>query len=142
MSLLDELKKLKPELPETECFVPEWNRAIKLRGFTVLEGRKLRQGLSGDSEQDNEKLAMKTIAHAVAYGDERPLANKDGIELIEGLSELTVRKLMMAFARVSTGEDAEKNSGPTVVENGSSTDSLSPSAEPSANSKKASARLN
>lgn len=126
MSLLDELKKLKPDLPETECFIPEWNRSMKLRGFTVLEGRQLRQGLGKDA--DNEALAIKTIAHAIADGDKRPLANPDGIALIENLSELTVRKLMTAFGRISTAEDAEGNSEPRAANGSSSSDLPSPSA--------------
>lgn len=129
MSLLDELKKLKPQLPETECFIPEFGRSVTLRGFTVLEGRKLRQGVGEDA--DNEALAIKTIAHAIADGDKRPLSNADGVALIESLSELTVRKLMAAFGRISTVEDLEGNAG--APNGASSTDLPSPSGAQSLN---------
>jgi hypothetical protein len=134
MSLLDELKALTPQLPETECFIPEWGRAVTLRGFTVLEGRKLRQdaGKAG-ADPDNEALAIKTIAHAIADGATRPLANKDGVALIEGLSELTVRKLLAAFGRISLDEDAEGNSLRRADGNSGSTESRSPSAGQSLN---------
>lgn len=139
--LLKELQKLKPQLPQTECFVPEWNRAIVLRGFTVLEGRQLRQGMGEDAD-NNEVLAIKTIAHAVSDGDKRPLANPDGVALIESLSELTVRKLMMAFGRISMAEDLEGNSEPGAANGSSSSDLPSPSDEPSTSSNAASAKLN
>ena len=135
MNLLEQLKALKPKLPETECSVPEWGRSVVLRGFTVIEGRKLRQSANKNGEDDNEALAIKTIAHAIADGDERPLANKQGVELIESLSELTVRRLMAAYGRISLVSDVEGNSEPRADGASSSTDSPSPSAEPSPSSK-------
>lgn len=140
MNLLEELKALKPKLPETECFVVEWNRSVTIRSFTVLEGRKLRQSMSkskdgedGEDDKKNEELYIKTIAHAIADGDERPLANKQGIEMIESLSELTVRRLMAAYMRITIVQDVEGNSEPRADGASSSTDSPSPSAGRSLN---------
>jgi hypothetical protein len=126
-SLLEELKHIKLSLPEIECYVPEWERNVTLRGFTVREGRALRKLQGGD----NEAFAIKAVAYSIADGDERPLANPEGEALIESLSELSVRKLMEAFGKITQTdlESGVKNSEPRAAANGSSTDSPSPSAE-------------
>ena len=79
------------------------DHAPRLHG---ARGRKLRQamGKSG-GDDDNEGIAIKTIAHAIADGDERPLANKQGVELIESCPRLTVRRLMAAYGHISLVSD-------------------------------------
>lgn len=114
--LLEELKKIKVTLPEGECFVPEWDRAIRLRGFTVAEGRKLRAGEAKNKDgqlADADSFAYKTIAHSIVDGEERPLASKDGVALIEGLSEATCGRLIRAINRLAGGDGTEKNSEAT-----------------------------
>jgi hypothetical protein len=127
---LAELKKLKPKLPEEECYVPEWDRKVTLRGFTVGEGRKIRQQLSKreDAEASETDMLMM-IAHSIVHEDVRPLANSEGVALLEQLSELTVRRLAQTYMKVSTGEDVEGNSEPRVVSGNSSTDLPSPSVD-------------
>lgn len=128
--LLKQLQKLKPKLPETKCFVPEWDRHVTLRGFSVAEGRALRKELSkaGENPDANEANTIKLIAHSVCDGTNRPLANEDGIALIETLSELTVRRLAETYVRISTGENPEGNSEPRADGVNSSSDLPSPSA--------------
>lgn len=114
-SFLAELKKIKPQLPEVECFVPEWNRTVTLRGFTVAEGRKLRQQMSGqNSAEASEADMLLMIAHSICHEDSRPLGNPEGFALIEQLSELTVRRLATAYVKISTGDDPMGNSEPRV----------------------------
>jgi len=116
-TLLDELKKIKVLLPEAECFVPEWDRSITMRGFTVADGRKLRDGevkAKDGTLKDPDSFAYKTIAHSIVDGVDRPLANPDGVALISSLSEATAGKMIRAINVLAGGEDLEKNSGPTA----------------------------
>lgn len=115
-NLLQELKKLSPILPEAECFVPEWNRTVKLRGFTVSEGRALRKTEAKNKQgeiADQDSFMIKMIANSIVDGDERPLANKDGIALVEALSEASAGRLIRAINGLSVGVDLEKNSATT-----------------------------
>lgn len=116
-NLLTELKKLKPKLPEVECFVPEWGRTLKLRALTVKEGRALRAGefKPGTSDLlDVERFRVKGAAYAIVddHGD-RPLANDDGIALIESLSEDSLTALITAYGKLSADPDAAKKSEAT-----------------------------
>jgi hypothetical protein len=154
MSLLEQLQALKPKLPETTFYVPEFGKTITLRGFTVREGRALRERLEAEGKANPEKADIAAI-HALAQSvvalegkedknNPRPLANPQGVELIESLSEKTVRAMMVAYNRVTLigVTDIEGNSGPREGEDGSSSSSRSPSDEPSMSSNGASARSN
>lgn len=129
-NLLKELQKLKPKLPEAEFPVPEWKRSVTLRGFSLREGRALRK--KEGSESDDERMMLRTLAHAIVDGDDRPLANEDGMELLDTLSAKTLQEMGQAFMKLSgaAGEDAEKNLEPRAGASGSSTDLPSRSAEP------------
>jgi|SRR5688572_7553295 len=131
--LLKELRKIKPKFPETEFHVAEWGRSVTLRGFSLREGRDLR---SVNGEADDEKLMLRTLAHAIVDGDDRPLASEEGVGLLETLSAKTIQEMGQAFMRLNgAGEDAEGNSGARAAGAGSSSVSPSLSAEPSASSK-------
>jgi hypothetical protein len=154
MSLLEQLQALKPNLPETKFYVPEYGKTLTLRGLTVREGRNLRQQLEAEGKADPEhadQAAVYALAQSVVAFDgkedknnPRPLANQHGIDLIESWSEQTVRSMMIAYNKVTMigMKDIEGNSGPRAAGDGSSSGSPSPSAEPSANSNGASAKPN
>jgi hypothetical protein len=154
MSLLEQLQALRPKLPETTFYVPEFDKTLTLRGFTVREGRALRERLQAEGKNDPEKADIAVIyalAQSVVAIDgkedknhPRPLANEQGVELIESLSEKTVRSMMVAYNRVTLigAADIEGNSGPRAGGDGSYSSSRSPSAEPSTNSSEPSAKLN
>lgn len=111
MSLLTELKRLKPKFPETDCYIPEWDRTIILRSLSVRESRDLRAESKGEaSEAENERLMIRTLAHAIVDGEKRPLANADGEALIDSLSAKTVQSMLRSWMEL-TGikEDLEKN---------------------------------
>jgi hypothetical protein len=129
-SLLKDLQKLKPRFPEIEYYVPEWDRKVTLRGFSLREGRDLRQG---NGEADDERLMLKTLAHAIVDKEERPLANDEGIALLDTLSAKTLQEMGAAFMRLSGGgEDTEGNSA-AMAGDGSSSVSPSPSSARSLN---------
>jgi hypothetical protein len=130
-NLLKDLQKLKPRFPEAQFHVPEWDRPVTLRGFSLREGRELRKG---NGEADDERLMLRTLAHAIVDGGDRPLANDDGIALLEGLSAKTVQDMGAAFMKLNgVGEDAEGNSAATAASAGSSTGSRATSGAPSLN---------
>ena len=114
--LLDDLKKIKVSLPETKFFIPELNREVVLRGFSVADGRNLREGEAKKDGiiVDPDGFAYKTIAHSIVDGTERPCANLDGVALIKSLSEATVGKMIRAINILAGGEDLEKNSAATA----------------------------
>lgn len=134
-NLLKELKKLKPKFPEVEFHVPEWDRTVMLRSFSLREGRALRPPPNGAEEVDNEKAMLQTLAHAIVDGDERPLANDEGIALLDELSAKTVNEMGNAFMKLNGGTDQEGNSEPRADGAGSSSGLPSLSAEPSPSSK-------
>lgn len=123
-NLLKELQKLKPNFPEAEFPVPEWGRAVTLRGFSLREGRALRKT---DGGGDDERMMLRTLAHAIVDGDERPLANEEGMELLDTLSAKTLQEMGQAFMKLSgaAGEDVEGNSAARAEDAGSSSDSPS-----------------
>ena len=75
---------------------------------------------------------------------DRYLNNDEGRALLETLSERTVLGLITTYNKMARDveEAAEGNSEPRAASNGSSTDSLSPSAEPSTSSRRPSAKPN
>lgn len=132
--LLKQLQKLKPTFPEAEFRVPEWARSVTLRGFSLREGRQLRP-TNGADDTDNERAMLRTLAHAIVDGDDRPLANEDGIALLETLSAKTIQEMGQAFMALSGVGDQEGNSPARAGAVGSSSDSPSLLAEPSPSSK-------
>lgn len=130
-NLLKDLQKLKPKFPEATVYVPEWDREVTLRSFSLLEGRLLR---AADTEADNEQLMLRTLAHAIADGEARPLANPEGIALLDTLSARTIEDMGKVLMKLNgAGQDAEGNSAARAVADGSSSDSPSPSAVRSLN---------
>lgn len=109
--LLERLRAIKVKLPETECFIPEWGEAVTLRCLTVGEARELRRTADTEARGDADAATMRMIAHSIVDGDERPLGNKAGIELLSQLSEATALRLINALNGLYGGATHEKNSG-------------------------------
>ena len=128
-NLLQQLQKLKPKLPETEFYVPEWDRMLTLRGFSLREGRELNKQRES---MDDDAIMLRILAHAIVDRGERPLANDEGIALLESLSAGTLTAMGNAFQEMTgTVKAAEKNSDrPTAGSDGSSFASPRSSAGP------------
>ena len=144
MSLLDELRALKPKLPQIKAQVPEWEREVTLQGLTVRQVRELQEGLRTEKNpRDADTFAIRALANAIVDEDgNRALANDEGIALIETLSGVTVNRLMERYSEMNKVATLEGNSGPRTDGEDLSSDSPSPSAEPSMSSKRPSARPN
>ena len=109
--LLAELRAIKVKLPETECFIPEWDRALRLRCLTVGEARALRRSADEESKGDTDAATMRLIAHSIVdENGARPLGNAEGVELLSRLSEATATCLIGALNRLYEGGAHEKNS--------------------------------
>lgn len=114
-NLLQELGAASATFPELTCFVPEWGRSVTLRGFSVLEARELRRKEPKNKEgeiADADRFTMKCIAHSIVDGNERPLANDQGLALVEALSEGSAMKLWTKVNDLRLGV-LEKNSATT-----------------------------
>lgn len=123
-NLLKELQKLKAKLPETEFYVSEWDCSIILRGFSLREARALRKPEGETDVEDRSTLRM--LAHAIVDGDDRPLANDAGMDLLDMLSAKTLGEMSLIVGKLNgVGEDVEKNLEARADASSSSTDSPS-----------------
>lgn len=151
VGLLDFLSKQTVTLPEETVDVPEWGRAVTLRGFTSRERdlweedclrRNRAKGGNGkrsvkDADPDLTNFRARLVARSIVENGTRTCWNDRGEELLGAQPAAVLDKLFSVSQRLHGMSDADveamAGNSPETEEGDSSSVSHSPTDAPSLN---------